>query len=922
MNQIETQRTVEIQKRRDRGRTGTFEIRNDRGDHPFFQRYRVRSETHFPYLVELHSLISDESNTCTCRDRRTNGLGTCKHIEAVLHRLSQESAAAFQWTLQKQPFLEDAVFAHEHEGRPCLRVRLSAENRAAMAARLVADFDAVCEGDTCRILKPAQFDRFVKRAPEYKILVMESARRLGQHLKLEPKSLIGDPQLLELPPADAWLAKALKPQQVEAARHLLSHPSALISEPAGSGKRVSALAAVAQIRRLEPICPVVIVTDPVWMAHWKRLIQIFDPASVYQFGEPKGRAEISFEERYQYYIANLHTLTRDGRWLQKIRPQVLIFDEFWMLKNWHGPIGSLMKTITAPHTFWLSSAPVERDPEMTLQLAQTMVPDRLGPLWRFRAEHGVTAGNGAWELGDDAALLREWLAPRILSRPAPECQAVRRPKLRVIAAPTRGQARVANEELNKLVALAATNFTWSPKDISQVVEKIHQLRLGMTVPAFLGLERESVSIKMAALVEILTMEASRGRKVAVFTHWAELGTFVQEQVRRAGVRVRLLHGPQDAAELDWEKYPVVLVSDECLDFRLTRVDVVVNLDLPWEKGLYAGRKAVCDVPEAQPLVEYNFVVLGSVEDRGLVVLESLPHLVDGIDEPTLDPSRIDAQNLRTLIRKLAGRREERLSSSQSQLKVDRVSQRERKVVSRKGLHEIERPLSRERGASRGGRTMISSAQLERSSSPSTQMKRRGRLYVEGETLIEFENTAVLLHLEVGSAMGRPEAVFASIIEPRSRRHMGWAARQFGELARVLAKNPVVVGTCSMGRFQDLFAAAFGAAAAGIRVVDLQSIVEGLAREDVDIRNLLEATIGRKVIWDAAEVNRLVVNERWGDLLELGHSELRMVWELLIYMLRESRFYCKVKNERQCYPLEVGEAFPEVLVEFLNRHPSI
>jgi hypothetical protein len=70
------------------------------------------------------------------------------------------------------------------------------------------------------------------------------------------------------------------------------------------------------------------------------------------------------------------------------------------------------------------------------------------------------------------------------------------------------------------------------------------------------------------------------------------------------------------------------------------------------------------------------------------------------------------------------------------------------------------------------------------------------------------------------------------------------------------------------------------------------------------------------------VSRLMSAERWADLLELGHSELRMVWELLNYMVRESRFYCKVNNERQVYPLDVAEAFPEVLCEFVNRHPSI
>jgi len=60
---------------------------------PWFGAWRassVTSTTHRPqnYRVHIRSLIK-RSNYCTCPDFAVNQLGTCKHIEAVLHKVSK-----------------------------------------------------------------------------------------------------------------------------------------------------------------------------------------------------------------------------------------------------------------------------------------------------------------------------------------------------------------------------------------------------------------------------------------------------------------------------------------------------------------------------------------------------------------------------------------------------------------------------------------------------------------------------------------------------------------------------------------------------------------------------------------------------------------------------------------------------------------
>lgn len=63
------------------------------GSEPVYGHWRARSigsASHFPrsYQVHLRSL-QRRANYCTCPDFAVNQLGTCKHIEAVLHKIGK-----------------------------------------------------------------------------------------------------------------------------------------------------------------------------------------------------------------------------------------------------------------------------------------------------------------------------------------------------------------------------------------------------------------------------------------------------------------------------------------------------------------------------------------------------------------------------------------------------------------------------------------------------------------------------------------------------------------------------------------------------------------------------------------------------------------------------------------------------------------
>src|SRR6266699_2005698 len=83
----------EIERRRLRASVEAIGIEALEPDQPVYGTFAARSLNGnvARYLVEIRSL-ADFQNSCTCPDYNVNGLGTCKHIEAVLAGIRKNRA--------------------------------------------------------------------------------------------------------------------------------------------------------------------------------------------------------------------------------------------------------------------------------------------------------------------------------------------------------------------------------------------------------------------------------------------------------------------------------------------------------------------------------------------------------------------------------------------------------------------------------------------------------------------------------------------------------------------------------------------------------------------------------------------------------------------------------------------------------------
>lgn len=85
----------EIDRRRVRGETETFQMEGLEPEFTYFGSYRLVSKHNKSYHVEIRSLTAS-INSCNCPDYAGNGLGVCKHIEHVLFRLRKLGVRRFK----------------------------------------------------------------------------------------------------------------------------------------------------------------------------------------------------------------------------------------------------------------------------------------------------------------------------------------------------------------------------------------------------------------------------------------------------------------------------------------------------------------------------------------------------------------------------------------------------------------------------------------------------------------------------------------------------------------------------------------------------------------------------------------------------------------------------------------------------------
>ncbi|HPE61011.1 MAG TPA: DEAD/DEAH box helicase [Thiolinea sp.] len=612
----------------------------------------ITTDTFFPhtYRVNIRSL-EQRHNYCTCPDFATNQLGTCKHIEGVLHRLRKRTDfAALLRAGAPDPFI---YLNWDSEQPPTICLQRSPRMDAALARLLEPYFDAgghfsgQLPEDFFRLAEQLQDRSDIDVGADATAHVRRLATRASRQLRAQEVRARIEAANGHLPGVKA----RLYPYQSQGVAFLAANGRALLADDMGLGKTLQAIAAAtwlyqhAQARRILVVCPASLKQQ------WAREITKFTelPVQVVE-GSPQGRT-VQYRRGDGFHILNYELVLRDLSLINNtLIPDLLILDEAQRIKNWQTKIATAVKRIEASHAFVLSGTPLENRLEDLYSLMQVVDPHVLGPLWRYYADFHITDERGKVLGYRNLSLLRQRLAPVMLRR---DRRLVRdqlpgRIEQRLDLALTQAQRELHDTAMQAAGTLArkARHRPLTPGESRRLMAALQQARMACDAAGLV--DKESTGSPKLDELENIVAElcVQSGLKMVVFSQWELMTQMVEARLLRMGVGCVRLHGKvptrkrgelMDRFQEDDAIQVFISTDAGGTGLNLQNAAVLVNLDIPWNPAVLDQRIArIHRLGQKQHVQIILMVATDSYEEHVMSLVRGKRHLFDNVIDPEGD----------------------------------------------------------------------------------------------------------------------------------------------------------------------------------------------------------------------------------------------------------------------------------------------
>lgn len=350
---------------RDRVKRGRTEVAVEHlNGTPWFGEWQAESmgsENHFPqrYRVTIRSL-KRRANICTCPDFQVNQLGTCKHIEAVLHKIAKRKD--YRTIKEQAAPLSYVYLAWDVDDAPQIRLHRCGSLSPELAGLLAGYFDAA-GGFSGRL--PDDFFRFVELAEARGDLHLgDDALDFARHLatksahRLRAEQIRG--QILATNGRLPGVRAKLYPYQIEGVAFLAGTGRALLADDMGLGKTLQAIAAAAWLHEHEGVRRTLIICPASLKHQWAREIERFTGQETQIIQGPAPERGVQYRRPAAFYIINYELILRDLSVINEtLCPDLIIMDEAQRIKNWRTKIAAAVKRIPSRYAFVLSGTPLE-----------------------------------------------------------------------------------------------------------------------------------------------------------------------------------------------------------------------------------------------------------------------------------------------------------------------------------------------------------------------------------------------------------------------------------------------------------------------------------------------------------------------------------------------------------------------------------
>jgi hypothetical protein len=630
----------EINKRRVRGRMESFVIANTDCRHPIFSNFRVKSKSGLTYSVEIRDLARKQV-ACECVDFRTNGLGTCKHVEAVLALLEARHRRLFRTAEEEGSSRIDVI--PDVMGN-VLHVERGWERLPRSLQSLFPKKNGAANGELAEnILAQLEKSRLPALRISQEVYPWLEARRHAE----ERKQLRRDYE--RKVHAGEWPANETKvplyPYQREGMLHLAFTERALLADEMGLGKTIQAIAACALLHRLGKVAHALVVTPASLKTEWEDQIQRFTSLPYQLIFGPRHQRLKAYANAPFFTIVNYEQMLKDALDVNsRLRPDVVILDEAQRIKNWNTQTAQAVKRLRSRYAFVLTGTPIENRIDELHSIMGFLDPSALGPLFRFNREYYELDDRGKPSGFRNLAQLHERIKPFMLRRRKADVETElpeRTDKNFFVPLSGEQQNTYGDHEyqVSRLVNTAKRRpLTQQEQD--KLMRELAMMRMICDTNYILD-QNDKVCPKLGELEKILE-ECCEDRdvKVIIFSEWERMLVLVRELCEKLALGFAWHTGsvPQRrrrAEILMFKNDPrcrVFLSTDSgSTGLNLQNASVVINCDLPWNPAKLEQRIArAWRKHQTRAVTVINLVSEKTIEQRMLETLASKQALADGI----------------------------------------------------------------------------------------------------------------------------------------------------------------------------------------------------------------------------------------------------------------------------------------------------
>ncbi len=647
----------EIERRRKRGEQEPFSLTFPENQETPFGTYRVQSATSSGggYDVELRSLDS-QNNSCGCPDYNINRLGTCKHIEAVIHHLKQKHHFNWKELLSQKPAWAEVYLDLTSSAEIKLWNPLPLQTDITTKQTLDSIFSS--EGDLLQdaSLAISSLKNVLQNAPEMsrpKIKISKFIDSwLFQKKRQMEKQRVKEEFLEEVKQGKQTLNVLnvpLYPYQVEGMLHLAFNERALLADEMGLGKTIQAIAACVLLRRLKGIKRVLVIVPASLKTEWEEQILKFTSLPVNLIQGARHMRLQQYKLEAFFYLMNYEQVRNDWEEIQELlAPDVIILDEAQRIKNWQAKTSTKIKKLQSPYAFVLTGTPLENRIDEVYSLMQVIDPTLFGPLFRFNREFYVFDERGKTIGLKNIDQLHARLKGVLLRRRKHDVEDQLPDRLiNFYFVKMEAEQQLRYDEYSDKVARLLASAKNQPlrKEESELLQLwLACMRMLCDSPYILD-QTCRICPKLTELEEILgQLLADKENKIIIFSEWTKMLDLIQGLLKKLNIDYALHTGsvPQDKRRREINRFKedpncrLFLSSDSgATGLNLQVANVVINMDLPWNPAKYEQRIARAWRKHQKRTVQIiNLVCEESIEHRMISLLSSKQELADSVLDGT------------------------------------------------------------------------------------------------------------------------------------------------------------------------------------------------------------------------------------------------------------------------------------------------